>query len=117
MVAAVNFEFERQRYVGVLEAIANHPNSAILRALAGGPRRFNEVAAELAATVSEAAVSSGLRELDADGLVARRVDPGPPLRVLYELTGPAIELGPALRILAGWVERQRPAPPEVRPQA
>jgi DNA-binding HxlR family transcriptional regulator len=50
-------------------------------------------------------LSAGLRELDADGLVVRRVDPGPPLRVLYELTAAGIELGPALRALATWCER------------
>jgi DNA-binding HxlR family transcriptional regulator len=115
MVAGANFEFERQRYVEALGAIANHPNSAILCALAAGPRRFNELTLDLATIVPETALSSGLRELDADGLVARRVDPGPPLRVLYELTGPARELAPALGILAGWVERGPPSPGAVRP--
>jgi DNA-binding HxlR family transcriptional regulator len=116
MAAPSDFEFDRQRYVDALGAIANHPNSAILRALAAGPRRFNELTTELAAVVPDAALSAGLRELDADGLVARRVEPGPPLRVLYELTGAAIELAPALGILAGWVER-RPLTAEARPQA
>ena len=66
-----------------------------------GPRRFSELLAELS-TISEPAIGAGLRELDADKLVVRRVDPGPPLRVLYELTDAGIELGPALRALSAW---------------
>jgi DNA-binding HxlR family transcriptional regulator len=104
MMAAGRIELDRQRFVEALGSIGRHPNTAILRALVDGPRRFNELTAELS-FVPEAALSAGLRELDADGLVVRRVDPGPPLRVLYELTSAGVELGPALRALSSWVER------------
>ena len=105
MMAAGRSDFDRQRYVDALGSIGRHPNTAILRALVDGPRRFNELIAELGA-LPETTLSSGLRELDADGLVVRRVDPGPPLRVLYELTPAAVELGPALRALSAWCDRK-----------
>jgi DNA-binding HxlR family transcriptional regulator len=104
MMAAGRSDYDRQRYVETLSSLGRHPNTGILRALVDGPRRFNELTADLA-TVPEPLLSAGLRELDADGLVVRRVDPGPPLRVLYELTAAGIELGPALRALATWCER------------
>jgi DNA-binding HxlR family transcriptional regulator len=105
MMSVGRSHLEGGRYVEALGSIGRHPNTAILRALADGPRRFNELLAELV-TVPEPALSAGLRELDADGLVVRRVDPGPPLRVLYELTTAALELGPALRTLSAWSERK-----------
>ncbi len=103
MMAFGRSDMERQRYIEALGAIGRHPNTAILRALVDGPRRFNELIVELSA-IPEPALSAGLRELDTDKLVIRRVDPGPPLRVLYELTPAGIELGPALRALAAWCD-------------
>jgi DNA-binding HxlR family transcriptional regulator len=44
-----------------------------------------------------------LRELDAEQYVVRRVDPGPPLRVLYELTERGASIAPALGTIAVWV--------------
>jgi len=86
-----------------LGLVARHPNAALLRALAGGPRRFNELLTEVH-FVPELTVSGSLRELDSDGLIARRVDPGPPLRVLYELTALGHSLMPALVALGDWTE-------------
>jgi len=103
MMAFGRSDMESQRYIEALGAIGRHPNTAILRALVDGPRRFNELIVELSA-IPEPALSAGLRELDTDKLVIRRVDPGPPLRVLYELTPAGIELGPALRALAEWCD-------------
>ncbi|MBD5635047.1 MAG: helix-turn-helix transcriptional regulator [Candidatus Eremiobacteraeota bacterium] len=104
MMAGSRSDLEKHRFVESLHTLGRHPNSAVLCALVDGPRRFNELIAELT-NVPEPAVSAGLRELDSDGLVVRRVDPGPPLRVLYELTKTGIELGPALRALASWCAR------------
>lgn len=86
-----------KRFITALGELGAHPNTAILHELTVGPRRFNELLAE--ATVSEAALTASLRELDEDGLVYRHVDPGPPLRVLYELTPLGARLAPALSAL------------------
>lgn len=91
-------------FTTMIAMVARHPNAALLRALNAGPKRFNELLAEVQ-SVPELAVSGCLRDLDSDGLVARKVDPGPPLRVLYELTPRGQALMPALLALADWTER------------
>ena len=62
----------------------------------------------------EETVSTALRELDGDGLVVRRVDSGPPLRVLYGLTPRGSELAPSLHVLSAWAAPGEPSQLEVR---
>jgi DNA-binding HxlR family transcriptional regulator len=83
--------------------VARHSNAALLRALSGGPRRFSDLLADVRG-VPEAEISTSLRDLDDDRLIVRRVDPGPPLRVLYELTSLGESLLPALVALASWTD-------------
>jgi DNA-binding HxlR family transcriptional regulator len=47
-------------------------------------------------------LSDRLKELEAWGLVARTVHPGPPVRVEYALTRKGRELAPALAELKQW---------------
>jgi DNA-binding HxlR family transcriptional regulator len=84
------------RFVSALAALARHPNAAVICALAGGACRQAELIVN-AGGLNEATLAASLRELDGDGFISRRVDPGPPLRVLYELTA----LGEALAISLG----------------
>jgi DNA-binding HxlR family transcriptional regulator len=93
-------------FSNALVALGTHPCVALLRTLEGGSQQLSILAAENP-TLTEAALAAMLRELDADGLIARRVDPGPPLRVLYELTERGKHLAPALGIIA---KRVREAP-------
>jgi len=98
-------EIETTRFSTALTRVARHPNAAVLCALAAGPRRQTELLDELA-TISETVLGASLRDLDAEKLVARRVDPGPPLRVLYELTPLGASLSSSLRALREWAKRQ-----------
>lgn len=75
----------------------------ILSRLHGGQLRFNDMLASFP-TVGEDGINNSLRELDSAGLVIRRVEPGPPLRVLYALTATGERLAPALESLAAWAE-------------
>jgi DNA-binding HxlR family transcriptional regulator len=95
---------ESQPFVVTLASIGRHLATAILQTLSDGPRNFNEILGALA-DVDDGHLGAGLRELDAGGLVVRRVEPGPPLRVLYELTPAGLELAPTLRIVADWAQR------------
>lgn len=74
---------------------------AIVRALLAGPLRFSELERELAG-VSARALAQRLRELEAAAVVARAVEPGPPVRVVYELTARGRELEPAVEALEAW---------------
>ena len=89
-------------FAEALLALGSHPSIIVLAALEGGPQRLSELGTDNAA-VDEETLSAALRELDNEGLVARRVDPGPPLRVLYELTQRGAEIAPALVKLSQWI--------------
>ena len=90
-------------FLNALRTLGQHRNCAIVRTLADGPRRFNDIVAATP-SVPEASLSAALRELDAEGLLSRRVVPGPPLRVMYELTGKGAGLIPAARSLGEWAD-------------
>jgi DNA-binding HxlR family transcriptional regulator len=60
-------------------------NALILNVLQGGPLRFGELSTA-ANGPGDKVLSARLKELEACGLVERHVDPGPPVRVAYELT-------------------------------
>jgi DNA-binding HxlR family transcriptional regulator len=98
-------DIDDPRFIVALAKLARHPNAAVLCSLNAGPRRQNELLAEFG-TLTESALGASLRELDADHLVGRRVDPGPPLRVLYELTPLGSALASALKALRDWASRQ-----------
>lgn len=60
-------------------------NALILNVLQAGPLRFTELSAA-ARGPGDKVLSARLKELERCGLVDRLVDPGPPVRVRYELT-------------------------------
>lgn len=93
-----------KHFVATLLELGHHPNMRILAELIEGPRRYNELLASLP-EIAEQTVGANLRQLDSDGLVHRRVDPGPPLRVLYELTELGHDLAPALALIEDWARR------------
>jgi len=101
----MHHDADSQRFSAALARVARHSNTAVLCALADGPRRQGELLEQLG-TLSESTLGASLRELDHDRLVARRVDPGPPLRVLYELTPLGAALATSLRGLREWSVRQ-----------
>jgi DNA-binding HxlR family transcriptional regulator len=57
----------------------------ILNVLQAGRLRFSELA-DAAKGPGDKVLSARLKELEARGLVHRHVDPGPPVKVTYELT-------------------------------
>lgn len=104
MMSAAHFAGQSKAFVATLLELGRHPNMRIVRELIDGPRRYNEILAALP-ELAEPVVGANLRELDAAGLVNRRVDPGPPLRVLYELTPLGCELAPSFVALANYTRR------------
>jgi len=52
-------------FTTMIAMVARHPNAALLRALNAGPKRFNELLAEVQ-SVPELAVSGCLRDLDSE---------------------------------------------------
>jgi DNA-binding HxlR family transcriptional regulator len=73
----------------------------VLWHLAPGPRRFGELR-RLVTGISEKMLIQQLREMEGDGIVARKDYQEIPPRVEYSLTGFGVSLGEALRPLCDW---------------
>ena len=68
-----------------MEVLAKPWNGQIMAMLADGPLRFSEIGDRLD-TIGDRMLAERLRELEARGLLVRRVEDGPPVRVHYELS-------------------------------
>ncbi len=73
----------------------------VLWQLSLGPRRFGELR-RLVTGISEKMLSQQLREMEADGIVARKDFQEIPPRVEYSLTEFGVSLGAALKPLCDW---------------
>ena len=91
-------------YHEAVELIGRRWTGAILRVLMGGPLRFSEIA-QAVPELSDRLLSERMKELEARGIVERRVFSGPPLRVEYQLSRMGQELEPALSELQDWANR------------
>ena len=91
-------------YHEAVELVGRRWTGAILRVLMDGPLRFSEVA-QAVPELSDRLLSERMKELEARGMVERRVISGPPLRVEYELSQMGRELEPALSELQRWANR------------
>ena len=89
-------------YHEAVELIGRRWTGAIVAVLIDhGPLRFSELR-EAVPGVSDRLLSERVRELEARGVVARTVEPGPPISVHYDVTPMGRELAPALRRLGEW---------------
>lgn len=98
-------EWREHRYQCPLEAaldiIGGRWKGAILYHLSGKPQRFNELRRTFPG-LSQRSLTTQLRELERDGVVARTVYAQVPVRVEYALTERGQELVPLLRGLSHW---------------
>ncbi len=102
------------RFHAAVELIGRRWVGAILVTLLDGPLYFSELGSAVP-KMSDRLLSQRLRELEAEGLVARCVHEGPPARVSYSLTAVGLELEPAIRELEEWARRREQAPtPEIK---
>src|SRR5215510_627444 len=76
-------------------------NALILSELQGGPRRFCEIR-DRADGLGDKILSARLKDLEARGLVQRRVEAGPPVRVSYELTRSGRAFGQVAEAIEHW---------------
>ena len=90
-----------QRAVGIL---AKRWTPLILYVLSEGPRRFSQIAAQLE-FVSDRMLSERLKELEAEGLIERRIFAEVPVRVEYHLTEKGRDLGPVFMAIGKWASK------------
>jgi DNA-binding HxlR family transcriptional regulator len=106
-----------------MEVLAKPWNGLIMATLAAGTLRFSELSQRLQA-MGDRMLSARLKELEARGLVERRVSPGPPVRVDYALTEVGRGFGDVVAALGNWGGRfldppvgPRASRPGLRPRA
>lgn len=92
------------RYHRAVELIGRRWTGAIVRVLLGGSRRYNELA-EAVPEISDRMLSERLRELEAEGIIARTVVPESPVRVEYSLTEMGRDLQASVDAIGAWAER------------
>jgi DNA-binding HxlR family transcriptional regulator len=88
-------------YHRAVELVGKRWTGAILIVLMDGPLRFSEVK-QLVPDLSDRLLSERLKELEGEGIVARRVIDDTPVRVEYELTPKGKALEPSVRALKSW---------------
>jgi DNA-binding HxlR family transcriptional regulator len=91
-------------YHQAVELVGKRWTGAIVGALMNSPRRFSEISSAIP-QISDRLLSSRLRELEAEGIVARQVLPGAPVRVQYALTEKGRALEPAVSALGSWARQ------------
>jgi DNA-binding HxlR family transcriptional regulator len=88
-----------------VELIGKRWSGAIIAVLLeGGSMRFSEIAQAIP-QLSDRLLSERMKELEARGIVERRVQPDSPARVEYALTEMGKELSPTLEQLKSWSRR------------
>jgi len=92
------------RFHRAVELIGGRWTGAVIQLLFHGRMRFAELRAAIP-EISDRMLSERLRELEAEGIVARIVVPDTPVRVEYELTEKGRALEHALAAVGKWAER------------
>ena len=90
-------------YHRAVELVGKRWTGAILLVLLDGPLRFSEVR-QLVPDLSDRLLSERMKELEAEGIVERRVIDETPVRVEYALTDKGRALEPAVRALKSWAK-------------
>jgi DNA-binding HxlR family transcriptional regulator len=90
-----------KHYHRAVELIGKRWTGAIVLVLLDGPLHFSGIR-QLVPELSDRLLSERLKELEAEGVVERRVLDGSPVRVEYSLTEKGQALEPAVRALKDW---------------
>ena len=93
----------RCRSRAVLGHVTGRWGGLILGALLEGTRRYSELRARVDG-ISEKMLAQTLRDLERDGLIARRQYPTVPPRVDYTLTPAGAEVAERVHSLISWLE-------------
>lgn len=93
-----------------LDLVGERWTLLIVRELLMGPKRFSDLLPGLPG-IGKNLLAARLRQLESEGLVARRELPPPAASRVYELTATGRALGPAMAALGRWgIEHLGPAP-------
>ncbi len=97
------------RFHRAIELVGKRWAGAVIRTLMDGPHRFGEIL-ETVPDLHDRLLSERLKELEAEGLVERRVYPDTPVRIEYTLTDKGRDLERVLAEVERWAHRWLPQP-------
>ncbi|GAA1481183.1 helix-turn-helix domain-containing protein [Gordonia sinesedis] len=89
-----------------MDVLSRRWTGGIVRALLGGASRFGEIR-DAVPGITDAVLSTRLRELNERRLVRRQVREGPPAQVRYTLTAAGRDLEPVLDAIEAYGRRHR----------
>ena len=92
------------RFHKAVELVGRRWSGAVIQLLLQGPMRYASLRSAIP-DISDRMLSERLRELEAEGILARTVIPETPVRVEYELTPKGRALEGALDELGRWASR------------
>lgn len=92
------------KFESAFELIGKRWTGLIIRVLLTGPKRFRDLT-EVISNVSSKVLTERLKELECEGIIARRVYPEMPVRIEYSLTEKGRALLPVLDELQKWAEK------------
>jgi DNA-binding HxlR family transcriptional regulator len=87
-----------------VELIGRRWSGAIVRELLAGPSRFTEIH-DAIPEISDRMLCARLRELEIEGVVARRVSAEAPVRVEYQLTDKGLALKDVVAAIGQWADK------------
>ena len=101
------------RFQSAVDLLGKRWTPLIVQLLLKRPHRYSELLTELE-VVTEGMLSQRLKELEEEGVVERRVEPGRPVRVEYGLTRKGQALGRVVRGLGRWADEWVSPPAQAR---
>jgi DNA-binding HxlR family transcriptional regulator len=87
-----------------IELIGRRWTGVVLRTMLHGATRFSDIAAAVP-KLSDKMLAERLKELEAEGMITRRVVPAMPVRVEYELTEKGRSLHGVVDALGEWADQ------------
>ncbi len=93
-----------QHFQRAAELIAKRWTPQIVRSLLAGSSRFSDLRSSIP-QISDRLLSDRLKELEAGGIVTRKVTPSMPVRIDYGLTERGLDLAGVMDELGAWAER------------
>ncbi|MDB4955724.1 MAG: putative regulatory protein [Myxococcales bacterium] len=101
MIVTKTVDSQCRAFKLAIDVLGRPWNALILNVLQGGSLRFSELSAA-AKGPGDKVLSARLKELESCGLVSRHVEPGPPVRVTYELTSQGRGFGEVANAIERW---------------
>src|ERR1041385_1451891 len=92
------------RYQAATALLGRRWTGLIVRALLDGPLRYSELLDRLE-VVGDRMLTARLKDLEREGVIARRVQPEPPVRVEYALTKKGHALQGVVAAIERWADR------------